>query len=1054
MRFRRLRARVWKAMFWGMVLVLTSLAGGLWFAYAYVTDSATLAGLIKAEGPRYLAGARLELSKARVRPFVGEINLTQVALRQVIDGSPFVALKIPWLHIRHSPRAMLRRQFVPSEVVVAQPTLRLRRRKDGTWNLQGLLADPWPGPTVNATPPILIQNGTVELCDGDARAAATVLRGAMVRIESAGDGRLRFEGSAKGDAFERLALSGTIDRASGRVTLRGDMAGLAISETLRGRLPVEVRPACDQAGLSRGEVDLWLGQLVYDPQASPTIHYEASARLRAGVWNCRKLPFPINELSASVSVRDGRVTIERAEGYNGTTTVRVSKGSLALGDPARVPIDLQLDIIDLELDQRLRTWTPPEFAELWTDFQPRGRISAAVHVVRATEGGPVGFGWTVDCRDVAMSYRYFTYPIDHIQGRLTFEKQQIQVDLRTLLGNKPLHAWGTIDDPGPEAHVLLQFEGGALPIDKTLLDAIPPDIRAVVDQFQPSGTVRGRARVERFPPRCPRDPPEGRITLDADLDLNERCAIKWAGLPYPVEDLTGHLEVHPDSWIFTDMRGGNGMAVITGSGRVERLEGPGDPLKVDLHLNAERLPFDDQLRTALPKAWQKTWSTINPIGSSDVDATIRLAPGQPDHYHLVIDPRPDTNIRLEFSREPRPGIDPGGTFSLPMENVTGRFIYDNGTVSMRDVGFRFFGAPVQFESGMVRVEESGRFQLGVTGVWARDFRLDARLRAIMPPVMAKFAQRFDEGTPLSTIKGNLGLNWPGPNQPVACTWDHVLVVFNDNTVQSGVPLEHIQGQLDHVRGQFDGDHLDIHGALKLDSVSLLGQQVTELESPFQVAHDLARLDDIRGKLLGGELDGQFEVSLDSTPRYAASLAVRGADLQSYAKTLPGRQAFRGLVFARLDFNGLGNDLRTLQGQGSAEIIQGDLGELPVVLRLFNVLKQPTTKTAFDTAYVAIAIQNGESLLDPIKLTGNAISLLGRGKLDVRGDLDMRLKVILGRDRIRVPIVSGVLREATGQIFAIRVRGTPAYPKFMLEPLPTLSEIPKSINNFRGPRERH
>jgi hypothetical protein len=67
---------------------------------------------------------------------------------------------------------------------------------------------------------------------------------------------------------------------------------------------------------------------------------------------------------------------------------------------------------------------------------------------------------------------------------------------------------------------------------------------------------------------------------------------------------------------------------------------------------------------------------------------------------------------------------------------------------------------------------------------------------------------------------------------------------------------------------------------------------------------------------------------------------------------------------------------------------------------------------------------------------------------------MRLKVILGRDRIRVPIVSGVLREATGQIFAIRVRGTPAYPKFTLEPLPTLSEIPKSLNNFRGPRERH
>ena len=47
-------------------------------------------------------------------------------------------------------------------MVVSQPTLRLRRRRDGTWNLDGLLADPWPGPWIE-TPPITIQNATLEL---------------------------------------------------------------------------------------------------------------------------------------------------------------------------------------------------------------------------------------------------------------------------------------------------------------------------------------------------------------------------------------------------------------------------------------------------------------------------------------------------------------------------------------------------------------------------------------------------------------------------------------------------------------------------------------------------------------------------------------------------------------------------------------------------------------------------------------------------------------------------------------------------------------------------
>ena len=537
-------------MFWGMVLVLASLAGGLWFAYAYVTDSATLAGLIKAEVPRYLAGARLELSKARVRPFAGEINLTQVALRQMIDGSPFVALKIPWLHIRHSPRAMLQGQFVPSEVRVAQPTLRLRRRKDGTWNLQGLLADPWPGPTVMETPPILIQNGTVELAEGDARAVAAILRDVTVRIESAGDGRLRFEGSAKGDAFDRLALQGTIDRATGRVTLRGDMAGLAISETLRGRLPVEVQPAC-RAGRP-----------------------EPAARSTSGSASSSTTPRPARRSVTRPRRGSGRASGTAPSSPSRSTTCRPASRSATACSPSSAPRATTARRPSASPRGAWRSATPrgrrstcsstsstwsstsgsapgprPSSPSSGTDFQPRGRISAAVHVVRAAEGGPVGFGWTVDCRDVAMVYRHFKYPLDHVRGRLTFEKQQIHLDFRTLLGGKPLRRQGTIDDPGPDAHVAARLRGGgAADRQDAARRHAPRHPQGRRSSSSRSGTVRGRARVERFPPRSPDDPPAGRIVkLDADLDLNERCAIKWAGLPYPVENLTGRLEVHPDS---------------------------------------------------------------------------------------------------------------------------------------------------------------------------------------------------------------------------------------------------------------------------------------------------------------------------------------------------------------------------------------------------------------------------------------------------------------------------------------------------------------------------
>lgn len=1050
-----LRIRVLgKIVFWGTFFVLTCSAGVLGFAYWYVTDSETLASLIKAETPRFLPGSLINLKHVRLWPFRGEIELEQVHVRQKIDGSLYLTLKLPWLHIRHDPRAMLKRQFVPREVVVAQPTLRLRRRKDGTWNIQGLLADPWPGPPMKGTPPILIQNGTVELSDPNSPEGATaaILREVALQIKPAEGNRLTFEGSARGDSFDRLSLRGTIDMDSGRVSLAGDLERLEITDTLRSRLPIEVRAPVERLGLTGGEVDVRVGSVTYDPAATPAIHYDLGVQVRAGVWGCPKLPFPINDLSASVALRDGELTIERAEGYNGSTTVRAEKSRIVLGDPATAPLDLHLTLIDLELDRRLRDHTPPEFLDLWRDFSPRGRISAAINVVRAREGSPLLYAWTVDCRDVAMLYRFFKYPLDHVRGTIQYEKDRIGLKLQTLVGGKPLIATGTIDHPGPLAHVQLDFQGEALPIDKTLLDAIPPDIRTVVDQFHPTGTVRGSAHVDRTPPAKPADPAEGIVRIDAVLDLNERCAIRWDGMPYPVSNLTGRLELHPDRWKFTNMRGSNGQAVITGSGLVEKLAGPGNPLAVDLELHAQKLPFDDQLRLSLPPAWQKTWATLNPIGSSDVDVRIRVRPGQPDHYHLELAPLPETGVRLEFTRAAS-GSDPGGTFDLRMEDVHGRFIFDDGPVDMHDVSFQFHGSPVRFARGRVVVENSGRFNLGVAQVEARNFRLDQDLRKKMPPLMRQFARRIDDGRTFAMIKGNLGLSWSGQDgQPVLCRWDDTLVVFNDNAIQAGLPLEHLQGQLDHVQGKFDGADLTVDGALRLESVNLMGQQLTALESPFHVGRGVAQLSNIQGKLLGGLVSGQLEVSLDATPRYAARLALDGADLERYANTVQGRQTFRGLVSVRAEFNGLGSDLRTLQGRGEAHVVNGDLGELPVLLRLVKTLNlSSATKTAFDSADVVLRVQNGQSVLDPIKLTGNAFSLVGQGTMGIQGVIDMRLTPVYGRDRLHVPILSDVMREASGRLFVIRAQGPIAYPQFKLEPLPVFTDFGRSISSRRSPR---
>src|SRR5262249_19618758 len=144
---------------------------------------------------------------------------------------------------------------------------------------------------------------------------------------------------------------------------------------------------------------------------------------------------------------------------------------------------------------------------------------------------------------------------------------------------------------------------------------MPSNVRKVIDEFSASGLVNVHANVSRKPETGPRARPEGDIKIDAEVDLTERCEITWVGLPYPVRNLKGRLEIHPDKWTFNNVSGRNGEATIIASGSVVDLRLPKAPdgrdqFKIDVVLKARNLPFSGELQKALPKAWKKTWPTI------------------------------------------------------------------------------------------------------------------------------------------------------------------------------------------------------------------------------------------------------------------------------------------------------------------------------------------------------------------------------------------------------------------------------------------------------------
>ncbi|AMV40392.1 AsmA-like C-terminal region-containing protein [Planctomyces sp. SH-PL62] len=1077
--------RLAKFLIWGGVVGLGLAAAATWFAYAFVTDGDTVTRLIRAELRRFFPHAEFEFGSVDFRPLRGKATLKQVAAIQKVDGRMFRTLNLPWLEVRFNAWRMLQGEQSPSEVVVTQPTLRLLQKKDGGWNLLDLPAHPWPRAAIENPPPIDIVNGTVELvversrggnslvdepasAAGDDKVSAAILREVTLRIEPTEEGRLEFKGSARGDLFDRVDLRGSVDPATGDVDLTGGLVDLTLSDTLRRRLPADFAAGFDALSLSGGDVDVELKHLAFRPGLPPEaqLSYDVEAQLLRGVCACPHLPFPLNDLSARVGLRDGVLTIVHAEGFNGATRVRAS-GALRASASLETPMDLRVEIFDLDLDQRLKDRTPPEFVELWDVFQPKGRVNVKANVARAVEGGPVEFSASAELQDVSARYRHFDYPLKNLKGTLALEGRRLTVDLNGPIGDKPARLHGTVDDPGPDALVDLKVEAESVPVDAAFLDALQPEVRRWVDRFKPAGSVKTDARIFRAPlvgpPQLKQEGGRmveanletevGRLVIDADLDLDpRRCEITWVELPFPVRNLSGRLELHPDLWIFKDLRGRNGQAVITGSGKVEKLPGPnlpnGDPpLKIGMTLDAQNLPFSPELREALPDAWRKSWEFINPDGASDVHADVAVETGKPDQTRVTISPRPESHVRLVVPKSPGPGVEPGATIELKMQNALGAFEFVNGKVAMRDVRFTFHGAPVEFPEGTVVVEDSGRFDLAVRDVWVRDLLFGANLRRIMPTLMAQFAMRLDDGRPF-TARGDLKIGWSGEaGVPAWCQWENTRVFLVDNKLKAGIPMEHLNGQLKEVWGRSDGQYLEVHGVLDIQSASVAGLQVTRLQGPLVVKDGKARLESLKGSFLGGELYGEGAITLAETPSYSGSAQLSGAQLQEYARSLPGRQAFRGLVNARVGFNGLGTDFRGLQARGEGHVVDGDLGELPFVLKFAKALNPLTLrgrnddgKSMFDAADLEFRIVNGTTHFDKIRLTGSPISLEGDGTRDPFDNIDLTLRVLYGRNRFDVPLLSPMIREASGEFINVNIKGTLAQPRPDLKYVPRLQRI--------------
>jgi len=291
------------------------------------------------------------------------------------------------------------------------------------------------------------------------------------------------------------------------------------------------------------------------------------------------------------------------------------------------------------------------------------------------------------------------------------------------------------------------------------------------------------------------------------------------------------------------------------------------------------------------------------------------------------------------------------------------------------------------------------------------------------------------------LKGAVDFTKPGPTAPLHTSWN-VDLFLDRASLQAGAALENIFGRV-RLTGSSDGTRYASRGELDLNSLTYKNFQFTEVIGPLWFDNNTVVLGDwgpqyrppgqggrrVTAKLLGGTLAGDCHVQLGPLPHYHLVASISQADLGTFAnENLASHQRLEGKVLANIDLHGQ-RRADSLFGSGNIHLTDANIYELPVMVSLLKIIRaKPPDATAFTQSDILFNIRGEYIILKRIELNGDAVNLKGQGFLKLDGQtnpINLQLHTMVGRGNI--PLLTGLLSEASQQIMTIQVTGTLDHP---------------------------
>lgn len=914
-----------------------------------------------------------------------------------------------------------------TQVKIRRPMLRSTRRPDGTYSCVKLLPLPRLGGSVLVGS---IENGMVEIFDPLKNPTSMfTLRDVHASFHTAdepaqsGHRLMDLQGSFSAEQTQKVELSGTIDLDAQRWTMKGTVEGLEISPELRAALPSAAAEKLAVLGNLRGEARLGFSlHRDVDEPALPV--FEIDAELLRGRIDDPRLPYPLRDLHARVRANNHGFSIDELTASSGKTSLKLTCQRAGCADNS--PLNLVASVRAMSLDQQLAKVLSPPLLESWQKFLPEGEIDADLKL--AFDGKTWKPEVEARCLNVAFTYQKFPYRLERASGLLTLHDNRLKADLTAYAGGQPVKIHGSITNPGQDFTGWVEFDGANLPFDEKLFAAMSHKVSAVVREFHPQGTFNMHGRVWREDRRSvPHEHFEMRLN---------RCSMNYEKFSYPLSNVRGIIEHTDKVWTFRKLEGTNDTGLVHCQGTLVPVTGG---TQLNLTISAENLPLEEELRDALSPNMQHLWSSLRPRGSCDVQAEISY-PSATRRLGLRVDAR----LRPETT-----SIEPVA-FPYRLEKLRGEIHYQDGHVDLKGLE-AVHGRTFVASGGQCDFLPDGGWSLQLKKLTVDRLRADHELTAALPEALRKSAAELKPSAPMN-LRGSLTLARGGAaNARLTSEWD-LTADLNQMDLDAGIKLQNIYGTL-QLAGAYDGERYHCRGEVAVDSMMYKNFQFTQVLGPIWIDNGRLLLGAwaeskqtraprrMTAKIYGGTLLGDCQVIFGATPQFQIRANLSGADLGQFAKeNLTGPQHLEGKVSASVELQGNSRGPRTFLGDGSVRLYDADVYELPAMVQLLKILSVRTPdKTAFTHSDIDFRIQGEHVLFDRINFNGDAISLLGRGQMNVDAQVNLTFRAVVGRGDWQLPVLRNVLANTSEQIMQIHVEGTVDHPTIRREAFPGVNQ---------------